>query len=115
MANAKGSPTTAEQLEKLMHASHILHLHGILDGFGHISVRNPENPNTFFGTGVAAALISSPDVFTEFQVSDGKPFKDEHLASRMSPYSEHYIHAAILAKFPDVNSVVHSHARDVLP
>lgn len=100
------------QREKLMHASHILHHHDILDGFGHISVRNPKNQNTFFLTGQAAALIRSPDIFNEYRISDGEPLNDKVFRS---PYSEHYIHAAILAKFPDVHSVVHSHAQEVLP
>jgi ribulose-5-phosphate 4-epimerase/fuculose-1-phosphate aldolase len=111
MASSSKSPTAAELREKLMHASHILHHHDILDGFGHISVRNPEDPNTCFLTGTAAALINSPDVFTEYRISDGKPVKDGVF---VSPYSEHHIHAAILAKFPGVHSVVHSHALDVL-
>ena len=63
-------------------------------------------------TGQAAALIRSPDIFTEYHVSGGTPLKDGVF---ISPYSEHYIHAAILARFPDVHSVVHSHAGDVLP
>lgn len=97
--------------EKLMHASHILHHHGILDGFGHVSVRNPENSETCFLTGIPAALIASPDDFTEFRIKDGTHVKE---GGPRSPYSEHHIHAAILAKFPEVNSVVHSHASDVL-
>lgn len=112
MATSKATSTSAEARKKLMHASHILHLHGILDGFGHISVRNPENPATCFLTGTAAALITSPDIFTEYNIKDGSPVKE---GTFMSPYSEHHIHAAILAKFPEVNSVVHSHALDVLP
>ncbi|OCT47161.1 class II aldolase/adducin domain-containing protein [Cladophialophora carrionii] len=111
MASSRVSPTAADLREKLMHASHILHHHDILDGFGHISVRNPEDPKTCFLTGTAAALITSPDVFTEYQISDGQPVKDGVF---VSPYSEHHIHAAILAKFPGVHSVVHSHALDVL-
>jgi ribulose-5-phosphate 4-epimerase/fuculose-1-phosphate aldolase len=112
MASTKSSPTVAEHREKLVDANHILYHHNILDGFGHISLRNPENPETFFLTGVPAALINSFDIFSEYYVKDGKPAKEETF---VSPYSEHYIHAAILAKFPDVHSVVHSHARDVLP
>ncbi|EXJ57453.1 hypothetical protein A1O7_07801 [Cladophialophora yegresii CBS 114405] len=111
MASSKEFPSAAELREKLMHASHILHHHDILDGFGHISVRNPEDPNTCFLTGTAAALITSPDVFTEYRINDGQPVKDGVF---VSPYSEHHIHAAILAKFPGVHSVVHSHALDVL-
>ena len=111
MQNLTAPRTTAEALEKLMHASHILHQHDVLDGFGHISIRNPENPETCFLTGTAAALITSPDVFTEYRIKDGKPVKD---GGFRSPYSEHHIHAAILAKFPEVQSVVHSHSLDIL-
>jgi ribulose-5-phosphate 4-epimerase/fuculose-1-phosphate aldolase len=109
--NKTQQPTAAELRENLMHASHILHRHNILDGFGHISVRNPENPNTFFLTGQAAGLISSPDIFVEYQVEDGRALTK---GAPTSPYSEHYIHAAILAQFPEVQSVVHSHAREIL-
>ncbi|KAJ9610659.1 hypothetical protein H2200_005436 [Cladophialophora chaetospira] len=111
MEPSKSPRTTAEALEKLMHASHILHQHDVLDGFGHISIRNPENPERCFLTGTAAALIKSPDVFTEYWIKDGEPVKE---GTFWSPYSEHHIHAAILAKFPEVQSVVHSHALDVI-
>ena len=112
MATAKATPTLAELKEKLVHANHILYHHDILDGFGHISLRNPENPDTFFLTGKAAATITSPDIFDEYHVKDGKPVREGVFVSE---YSETYIHAAILARFPGVQSVVHSHARDVLP
>lgn len=103
------SETDRRQL--LVNASHILHLHNVLDGFGHISARNAANPATFFMTGTAAALIRSPDEFTEYRIGDGSALDGREI----SPYSEHYIHAAIYARFPDVQSIVHSHATDVLP
>ncbi|KAF2205963.1 arad-like aldolase/epimerase [Delitschia confertaspora ATCC 74209] len=96
----------------LITASHILHNHGVLDAYGHISVRSPDNASTFWmPRNVAPALLSSPDDLVEYSVANAEPV--EKNAPR--GYIERYIHSEIYKRFPTINSVVHSHDHDVLP
>lgn len=101
-----------EILHTLVTASHICHYHGVLDSYGHISVRNPNNPSTFFlSYNLAPALISDLDDLVEYRVDDAEPVNP----ARKAGYSERCIHSEILKKYAHVNSVIHSHAPDVLP
>ena len=96
----------------LLTASHIGHHHGILDAYGHISVRNPHNPTTFFlSRNLAPALISSSEDIIEYHVDNAEPIE----ANAKAGYQERCIHSEILKKFAHINSVIHSHAPDVLP
>lgn len=96
----------------LITANHILHYHRVLDAYGHISVRNPNNNLTFFlAAGIAPALVSSPNDLVEYYVSN---------ASSVDPnaptgYIERYIHSEVLKRFPEVNSVIHSHSEAIIP
>ena len=99
-------------LRTLITASHICHHYGVLDAYGHISVRNPNNPSTFFlSKDLPPALISSSDDLFEYYIEDAKPIDP----NAPKGYSERLIHSEIMKKFAHVNSVVHSHAEDVLP
>ena len=104
----------AEVFQTLITGAHILDKYGILDAFGQISVRNPQDLTTFYQSSTPAALIRSISDFTLYRIHDGRPANSSH-REHVSPYSEHYIHAAIYQDFPGVNSIVHSQARDVLP
>ncbi|KAF2264362.1 hypothetical protein CC78DRAFT_560350 [Lojkania enalia] len=96
----------------LVTACHILHHHGILDAYGHISVRSPDNPATFWmPRNRAPALISSPDDLIEYNVEDASAVEKDAKPG----YIERYIHSEIYKRFPAINSVVHSHCRDILP
>ena len=92
-------------------ANHILFDQGVLDGYGHVSARNPTNPNHFFMSRARApSQIEAADI-VEYDL-DGKPIAGP---VARSPYSELFIHAEVYRARPDVNSVVHSHAPDVIP
>ncbi|PVI03400.1 hypothetical protein DM02DRAFT_612328 [Periconia macrospinosa] len=96
----------------LVTASHILHNHGVLDAYGHISVRSPDNPATFWmPCNISPALISTPDDLIEYKVEDASEVEKD----AKKGYLERYIHSEIYKRFPAVNSVVHSHSSDVLP
>ncbi|KAF2648656.1 hypothetical protein K491DRAFT_612366 [Lophiostoma macrostomum CBS 122681] len=98
-------------LSTLITANHILHYHKVLDAMGHVSVRNPANNATFFiALQMAPAIVSGPEDIGEYLVADGSPVN-----GTVGGYAERYIHSEVLKKFPDVNSVVHSHSEDVLP
>ena len=91
-------------------ASHILYDQGIVDGFGHVSQRDPGNPDQFLlSRNMAPALVRPADVLSfnlqgEASLADG---------SRL--FVERFIHAAIYRLRPDVNAVVHSHVPAILP
>ncbi|KAF1365841.1 arad-like aldolase/epimerase [Lizonia empirigonia] len=96
----------------LVTASHILHCHDVLDAYGHISVRSPDNPATFWmPCSMPPALVSSADDLVEYHIESA-----EAVEKNAKPgYIERHIHSEIYKRFPGINSVVHSHAGDVLP
>ena len=99
-------------LSTLITANHILHYHSVLDAYGHISVRNPENASTFFfARTLAPALISSTEDINELNVADASQIDP----TRPRSFVERFIHSEIYKRFEDVNSVVHSHSPQVLP
>ena len=99
-------------LSKLVTANHILHSLKVLNGYGHVSVRSPDNDGTFFVShNVSPALVSSRSDLLEFYVEDGSPVDKD----RKIGWSERYGHSELYKRFPAVNSVIHSHSADVLP
>ena len=103
-------------LSTLITGNHILDYNGVLDGLGHISVRNPLNNSTFFITGrPPPALVASAQDLSEFYISDASPVSAADQARTLSGFDERFIHQSILKRYPSQNSVVHSHARSVIP
>jgi len=97
-------------LEDLALANHILVNEGVLDGFGHISARNPHNPERFFiARSMAPALVEVGDI-VEVDL-DG----NVHDAQGRHTYVERFIHSAIYKARPDVMSVMHSHSPAIIP
>ena len=94
----------------LVTANHILVNEGVLDGFGHISVRDAEHPNQFFiARSMAPGLVELDDIVVcdlEGTVIDSR--------GRRS-YVERFIHSEIYRARPDVQSVIHSHSPAVIP
>lgn len=96
----------------LITANHIIHYHNVVDAYGHVSVRNPANPDTFFMSGnLAPALVSSLQDLVEYKVSDASAVNED--APR--GYAERFIHSELYKKYRGVNSVIHSHAEAVIP
>ena len=94
----------------LVIANRILAKEDVVDAYGHVSIRNPDNPKSFFiSRSLAPELIEKDDI-VELGL-DGEPLKNE----KRSLYLERFIHAAIYEARPDINSVVHAHAEDTLP
>ncbi|KAJ9617552.1 hypothetical protein H2204_013683 [Knufia peltigerae] len=96
----------------LVTANHILHFHSVLDAYGHISVRHPENAAVYLMSGdMAPATVSTADQLIQYRVNDSVAITLD--APR--GYIERYIHGEVYKRFPDVHSVIHSHSEDVLP
>ena len=94
----------------LVIANRILAKEEVVDAYGHVSIRHPDNPNRFLiARSVAPDLVGIEDI-VELGL-DGQPVRDE----KRTLYLERFIHAAIFAARPDIMAVVHAHAEDTLP
>lgn len=108
-AQAPQDPDEAS-IQDLITGSHILANEGVLDSFGHASVRSARNPDHFFmPRAMAPALITRADI-VELD-SDCKPVSQKD--ARLN--GERYIHCEIYKARPDVKSVIHTHDPAVLP
>jgi len=109
-ANAQSAPDLAALLDDLVIANHILYHQGVVDGFGHVSVRNPEQPDHFFmARAIAPGRVTRDDIL-EFD-ADAKPTKP----NGPPVYAERFIHSEIYKARPDVMAVIHSHSPTVVP
>lgn len=97
-------------LNDLVIANRILAHEGVVDAYGHVSVRHPDKPDHFFlARSLAPELVTREDLI-EFTLN-GQP-----AAAQQRPlYLERFIHAGILEARPDAMAVVHAHAEDTLP
>lgn len=94
----------------LLIANRILANEDIVDAYGHVSVRHPDDPGRYLlARSVAPELVTREDI-VEF-VLDGTPTREE----RRALYLERFIHGAIYEARPEVMAVVHAHAEAVLP
>ena len=109
----RGAPTpvTDPQLvADLVIANRILFREGVLDAFGHVSVRHDARPDRFFcARNMAPGLVTADDI-VEFD-ADGEPVN----ARGRAVYLERFIHSEIYRARPDVMAVVHSHSMAVIP
>ena len=96
-------------IKDLVIANRILAKEEVVDAYGHISIRNPENPKHFFLSRSLAPDLVEPGDIVELGL-DGQPVRDE----TRPLYLERFIHAAIFEARPDVMAVVHAHAEDTL-
>ena len=94
----------------LVVANRILARENIVDAYGHVSVRNPDDPHRFLlATSIAPEMVEAEHII-EFTL-DGAAVRDDGRPL----YHERFIHAGIYEARPDVQAVVHAHAEDVLP
>ena len=94
----------------LVTANHILANKEVVDGYGHVSIRNPENPNQYFlARSMAPGLVTAADIMT-FDL-DSNPVGGDTRTS----YAERFIHGEIYKMRPDVKAIVHSHSPELIP
>jgi HCOMODA/2-hydroxy-3-carboxy-muconic semialdehyde decarboxylase len=97
-------------LSDLVIANRILAKEEVVDAYGHVSVRHPEDPGRFFlARSLAPSMVGRADIM-QFDL-EGKARDGD----TRQPYLERFIHAAVYESRPDVLAVVHAHAEDVLP
>ena len=104
-------PELHQLIEDLVSADHhILYHHGVVDGYGHASIRHPDNPQRFLiAAAIAPGRVRANDIL-ELDL-DGKPVAD----SGRPLYSERFIHAEVYRARADVHAVIHSHSPTVIP
>ena len=97
-------------LNKLVLANRILYDQGVVDGFGHVSVRHDKSAAHFLlSCNRAPGLVCLADILI-YDLHG-----DLALASDKRSYLERFIHSEIYRARPDVMSVVHSHSQSVIP
>ena len=108
-ATASVAPSP-EIVEDLVAANHILFDQGVVDAFGHISVRHDGRPDRFLlARNMAPSRVEAEDI-VEFTL-DGEAVN----AAGRKVYLERFIHAEIFRRRPDVMAVVHSHSHSIVP
>lgn len=102
--------TTDRARTEVALGNRILANEGVLDAFGHVSMRDPSNPNRYFLSRSRAPELVEPADILEYDL-DSNPVKktDQRL------YAERVIHGEIYKARPDVMAVVHHHAASVMP
>jgi len=100
----------AALLADLAAASRILVAQGVVDGFGHISLRHPQAPDRYLmARSIAPALVTPADII-EYDL-ESNPCN----ANGRGSFLERFIHGEIYKARPDILSVVHSHSPSVVP
>ena len=97
-------------IDDLVAANRILAHEHVVDAFGHVSARDPQDPNRYhLARSMAPGLVTAADVLT--YDLDSNPLDANGRAS----YLERFIHGAIYKARPDVNAIVHAHSPAVIP
>ncbi|MFM9884385.1 MAG: class II aldolase/adducin family protein [Burkholderiales bacterium] len=99
-----------EAIRNLVIANRVLAHEGVLDAYGHVSVRHPTDPGRYLLSRSRSPELVEADDIIEFTL-DGKPAS----ADARPPYLERFIHGSIYQARREINSVVHSHADEVVP
>lgn len=101
--------TVSQLREELALANRILVRQGVLDAFGHVSVRHPSRPDRFLlARNMAPASVTADDIL-ELDLDGNVQGSDAR------PYLERFIHGEVLRSRPDAMAVVHSHSPAVIP
>lgn len=109
-APASAGPPDPALVEDLVAANRILVDQGVLDGYGHVSVRHDRDPSRYLmARSVAPELVTETDIM-EYDL-DSNPVD----ARGRATYLERFIHGEIYRARPDVKAVVHSHSPSVIP
>ena len=99
-----------EVLADLAAASRILAAQGVVDGFGHVSMRHPHAPQCYLmSRSLAPALVTADDI-VEYDLNS-EPVN----ANGRKSFLERFIHGEVYKARPDVMAVVHSHSPSVVP
>jgi ribulose-5-phosphate 4-epimerase/fuculose-1-phosphate aldolase len=109
-APAYAADVPVASVDDLVAANRILAHENVVDGFGHVSARDPQNPNQYWlARSMAPALVAAGDILTYDLDSNALN------ANGRTLYAERFIHGAIYKARPDVKAIVHAHTPAVIP
>jgi ribulose-5-phosphate 4-epimerase/fuculose-1-phosphate aldolase len=104
-------PTKLDEARDLLaRANRMLANEGVLDAFGHVTMRHPTDPGRYLMSRSRGPELVQPDDILEFTL-DSQPLKPP--TARL--YGERVIHGEIYKARPEVNAVCHHHAPSILP
>ena len=99
-----------EHLDDLVAANRILAAFGVIDAYGHVSLRSPENPQRYhLARSIAPELVFEEDLL-EYDL-DSNPMD----ARGRESVRERFIHGEIYKTRSEVMAVVHNHSPSVIP
>jgi ribulose-5-phosphate 4-epimerase/fuculose-1-phosphate aldolase len=98
------------ELEDLVAAYRVLAEYGVIDGYGHVSVRSPRDPNRYYlARAIAPERVQVEDMI-EYDL-DSRPIDENGRES----VRERFIHGEVFRSRPEVMAVVHNHSPSVVP
>ncbi len=104
-------PSNLDEARKLVaRANRMIANEGVLDAFGHVTVRHPIDPTRYLMSRSRGPELVQPEDIHEFTL-DSEPLKPA--TKRL--YSERVIHGEIYKARPEVKAVCHHHAPSILP
>ena len=101
--------TLSAAYQDLADANRILANEGVMDAFGHVSMRHPDDPQKFLLSRSLPPSLVKPEDILCFDL-DSRPSEPTELPL----YAERVIHSEIYKARPDVTAVCHYHAPAVL-
>src|SRR4051812_7535200 len=110
MSNQSGGPVAASVVADLAAASRILAAQGVVDGFGHVSMRHPSASDRYLMARSIAPALVTPDDIVEYDLES-----NAINAGGRGSFLERFIHGEVYKARPDIQSVVHSHSPSVIP
>jgi ribulose-5-phosphate 4-epimerase/fuculose-1-phosphate aldolase len=96
-------------IDDLIIATKILVNEQVIDGFGHVSVRNPERSDRYFMTRDNFGGVNEENYIIELDL-DSNPSNNN-----VKPSLERFIHGEVYRARPDVNAIVHTHSPALIP
>jgi HCOMODA/2-hydroxy-3-carboxy-muconic semialdehyde decarboxylase len=99
-----------ERVADLAAAARILAARGVVDGFGHVSMRHPDAPERYLMSRALAPARVTPEDIVEYDLDSTACDPDAPKG-----FLERFIHGQIFKARPDVGAVVHSHSPSVIP
>ena len=103
-------PADPKLIDDLVAASRILADQGVVDGYGHVSVRHDRDPSRYLmSRSLAPELVTAADIM-EFDLES-----DPVDARGRTTFLERFIHGEIYKARPEVKAVVHNHSPSVIP
>ncbi len=111
LVSGAGAETNLDAvIDDLVAANRILYRQGVVDGFGHVSVRHPANPDRYLMSASLAPGRVTKDDILEFDLAS-RPIDQRG----RTIYSERFIHSEIYKARADVHAILHSHSPTVIP